>query len=147
MYIITIWVDADGCPRRVVETAKRLAAENQVRCWTVSNFHHQIEGEFHITVDDTSQSADLYILNRCQLGDLVITQDIGLAALVLGKKCRALGIYGQEYREDTIDLILEMREGAAKHRRAGGRTKGPKRRTEADDAAFETALDHILKNG
>lgn len=141
-----IWVDADGCPRHVVQITRSLAAEKGIPCWTVSNFHHEIDGEFHIVVDDRSQSVDMTILNRCQKGDLIITQDIGLAAMVLGKKCLALGIYGNEYTENNMDLLLEMREQSARIRRAGGRTKGPRKRTSRDDEAFATALRKILQN-
>ena len=141
---MNIWVDADGCPRGVVQTAREYANKLGVTCWTVSNFHHEFAGDTHIQVDDMSQSADMAILNRCQAGDLVITQDIGLAALVLAKKCKALGIYGQEYGEQEMPLLLEMREQSAKFRRAGGRTRGPRKRTPADDEAFAAGLKRIL---
>lgn len=139
-----IWVDADGCPREVLRITKECAAKKGVACWTVANFHHVFEGDTHIVVDDMSQSADLVIQNRSLPGDLVITQDIGLAAMVLGKKCRALGIWGQEYLPETISLLLEMREQSARFRKAGGRTKGPKKRTADDDRAFKQALERIF---
>ncbi|WP_018131174.1 DUF188 domain-containing protein [Effusibacillus pohliae] len=140
-----IWIDADGCPRGVIRITREYAEKLNIPCWTVSNFHHELAGDTHIVVDDASQSADLAILNRCQAGDLVITQDIGLAAMVLGKQCRALGICGQEYRPEEIALLLELREQSAKFRRAGGRTKGPRKRTSADDAAFAAGLKRILE--
>lgn len=139
-----IWIDADGCPRRVVQIAKELAAQLGIPCWTVSNIHHEFHGEQHVVVDGASQSVDMAILNRIKSGDLVVTQDIGLAAMVVGKHCRALGIYGQEYKSDSIPLLLEMREQSAKWRRAGNRTKGPKKRTAADDERFAGALRDIL---
>lgn len=141
---MNIWVDADGCPRNVVQITRSLAAEKEIPCWTVSNFHHEIQGENHLVVDDISQSVDMAILNRAHKGDLVITQDIGLAAMVLGKKCRALGIYGQEYVEENMPLLLEIREQSAKHRRSGGRTKGPKKRTAFDDETFKKTLMDII---
>ncbi|MFC4769628.1 YaiI/YqxD family protein [Effusibacillus consociatus] len=142
--ITNIWIDADGCPRGVVRVTFAYAAALGLTCWTISNFHHQLEGDTHIVVDDRSQSVDMAILNRCKAGDLVITQDIGLAAIALGKKCRALGIYGQEYAEKNIGVLLEIRDQSAKFRRAGGRTKGPKKRTQSDDAAFEQGLKRVL---
>ena len=142
---IGLWIDADGCPKRVVQIAKEMAAAKGMICWTVSNFHHELHGEHHLVVDDRSQSVDMAILNRVKRGDLVVTQDIGLAAMVLGKGCRVLGIYGQEYKQDNIELLLELREQSAKWRRAGKRTKGPKKRTAADDERFASALQEILQ--
>jgi uncharacterized protein YaiI (UPF0178 family) len=139
-----IWVDADGCPREVLRITREYAGKKGIACWTVANFHHVIEGDMHIVVDDMSQSADLVIQNKTLPGDLVITQDIGLAAMVLGKRCRALGIWGQEYLPETISLQLEMREQSARFRKAGGRTKGPKKRTADDDRAYKQALERIL---
>jgi uncharacterized protein YaiI (UPF0178 family) len=140
-----LWIDADGCPKRVVQIAQEMAVAKGMICWTVSNFHHELQGKHHLVVDDRSQSVDMAILNRVKAGDLVVTQDIGLAAMVLGKGCRVLGIYGQEYKQDNIELLLEMREQSARWRRAGKRTKGPKKRTPADDERFANLLREILQ--
>jgi uncharacterized protein YaiI (UPF0178 family) len=141
---MSIWVDADGCPRAVLRIVREYAKKLGITCFTVSNFHHELDGDNHIVVDDKSQSSDMEILNRCQAGDLIITQDIGLAAMALGKKCRAIGIYGQEYLERDIELLLEMREQSAKFRRSGGRTKGPRKRSKENDLSFEAGLKRIL---
>lgn len=139
-----IWIDADGCPREVVRITREYAARLGIKCWSVSNYHHEIPGETHIMVDDQSQSTDMEIINRCHAGDLVITQDIGLAAIALGKKCKVLGINGKEYVDHDMSILLEVRERSARIRRGGGRTRGPKKRTAADDAAFESGLKRSL---
>jgi len=77
-------------------------------------------------------------------GDIAVTQDWGLAAMLLGKQVRSLSPAGREYRQETIDFMLEEREVKAKLRRSGGRTKGPRKRTNEDDRNFSERLELIL---
>lgn len=140
-----IIVDADACPRGALASALSLAACFGVRLVTVAGFDHVIESPEHVTVGDGPQEADIKIINLAQPGDAVVTQDIGLAAALLGKKCAALNPCGFEYREDTIAAALEEREIKAKHRRFGGRTKGPPKRTKEDDERFAARLEQILR--
>ena len=112
---------------------------------TVASFNHQIASDEHITVGNASQEADLKIVNLTQKDDLVITQDWGLAALVLAKKAYCLSPSGSEYRSETMDFLLEEREVKAKVRRGGGRTKGPRKRQGADDLRFAAALERLLQ--
>lgn len=139
-----IWVDADGCPRMVLQTCIRLAEEYEWGYWTVANHHHEFVGDRHLVVDDAPQSADLAIANRVKAGDIVVTQDQGLAALVLGKKAIAIGIRGEIYDSARISLVLEMRASAARFRRGGGKTKGPKKRSTQDEQDFEKSLRRLL---
>lgn len=140
-----IIVDADACPQSALQICFKLGHKYQIEVWTVASFDHHILSEHHITVGDNSQEADLKILNITQTGDIIITQDFGLAAMVLGKGAYAMGPKGQEYRPETIEFLLEERELKAKYRRAGGRTKGPKKRTEEDDRAFRQCLIRLLE--
>lgn len=139
-----ILVDADACPQSALEICFKLGRQYKVPVWTVASFNHNILSEHHFTVGDNSQEADLKILNLAEKGDIIITQDFGLAAMVLGKGAFALGPKGQEYRSETIDFLLEERELKAKFRRGGGRTKGPKKRTGEDDLVFEKGLSRLL---
>ncbi|QGG48352.1 hypothetical protein FTV88_2254 [Heliorestis convoluta] len=83
---IKIIVDADACPKGVMEICTRLTKEYQIDLWTVASFNHHIQSDHHITVGNASQEADLKILNMTHKGDIVITQDWGLAAMILAKK-------------------------------------------------------------
>lgn len=140
-----IIVDADACPQSALQICFKLGHQYQIDVWTVASFDHHILSEHHITVGNNSQEADLKILNITKTEDIIITQDFGLAAMVLGKGAYAMGPKGQEYRPETIDFLLEERELKAKYRRAGGRTKGPKKRTEEDDLAFRQCLNHLIE--
>ena len=65
-------------------------------------------------------------------------------AVVLGKEAKCLSPTGREFRPDRIEFLLEEREIKARHRRAGGRTKGPKKRTKEDDQRFEASLEKVI---
>ena len=140
-----IIVDADGCPKGVLKACLQVGRQLNVPVWTVANVHHNIQSDHHIVVDGASQQADLKVMNIAEVGDLVVTQDWGLAALVLGKGCRCLHPSGREYQNDTIDFMLEEREIKAKLRRGGGRTKGPSKRTIEEDVQFKMTLQRILE--
>jgi len=142
---LTVWIDGDGCPRTVVRATLRAGEQFGVRVVLVTNVHHETEAPDRVVVDGAAQAVDLAILNRMSPGDLVVTQDIGLAAMVLGRRGLALNPSGQEYKSEEMPLILEMREAAAKHRRGGGRTRGPKKRTEQDDQRYQESLLHLLR--
>lgn len=143
--LMKIIVDADACPQSALQICFKLGSRYQIEVWTVAGFDHHIISEHHITVGDNSQEADLKILNVTQAGDIIITQDFGLAAMVLGKGAYAMGLKGKEYRSESIDFLLEEREIKAKYRRAGGRTKGPRKRTEEDDHAFSQCLRRLIE--
>lgn len=140
-----IIVDADGCPKGVLKACLHVGRQLNVPVWTVANVHHNIQSDHHIVVDGASQQADLKVMNIAEAGDMVVTQDWGLAALVLGKGCRCLHPSGREYQNDTIDFMLEEREIKAKLRRSGGRTKGPAKRTHEEDLQFKETLKRILE--
>lgn len=95
-------------------------------------------------VDPGRDSVDLYILNSIKSGDVLITQDIGLASLVLRKGVYALSPRGTEYKEETINTVLDMRFLAAKARERGDYGKGPKPFTKEDRHNFVTAFHKIL---
>jgi uncharacterized protein YaiI (UPF0178 family) len=141
---MTIWIDGDGCPKGAVRFTLEEGARRGIHVVLVTNIHHEMRAERRLVVDGSSQAVDLAIANRMQPHDVVITQDIGLAALVLSKRGYALSPLGQEYRSESMGLILELREAAAKHRRSGGRTKGPKKRTHEDEERFQRALTELL---
>jgi uncharacterized protein YaiI (UPF0178 family) len=127
-----------------LQICREVAQKYGVPLVTVANFNHSIESDHHIIVGNDPQETDLKIINSTEAGDIVVTQDWGLAAIVLGKGARCLSPAGREYRSDKIDFLLEERDIKAKFRRGGGRTKGPKKRSFEDDQKFETCLEKIL---
>ncbi len=139
-----ILIDADACPRSVLQISMELGRKYNISVWTVASFDHHIESDHPVTVGNDSQEADIKIINLTESGDVVITGDWGLAAIVLGKSAKCLSPVGREYRQDKIGFLLEEREAKAKFRRAGGRTKGPKKRTSEDDERFLSSLEKIL---
>lgn len=142
---IQLIVDADACPRGAMDVMRRLQREYGYQLVTVASFNHNIEGTNHVIVGDGSDEADLAVANRTRRGDIVVTQDWGLAALVLGKGAACLSPGGHVYTPDRIEFQLDERHVKAKHRRGGGRTKGPRARTDADDERFERALRRLLE--
>jgi uncharacterized protein YaiI (UPF0178 family) len=137
-----ILIDADACP--VTSLTRQIAAEHGVSVLTVASVAHlPQEGEV-IVVDNAPEAADLAIFARVRAGDLVITGDYGLAALVLSKGAKALSPYGTVFTHENIDGFLQRRYLSSKIRRAGGRERGPRPRTRSDDLAFSAALRVLL---
>jgi len=142
-----ILVDADACPKKVLQLCIQLGAKYGVEVWTVASFNHNIISDNHIVVGDNDQETDLKVLNLTKSGDVIVTQDWGLAAMALGKKARCISPAGREFSNENIGFLLEEREMKAKLRRSGGRTKGPSKRTMQDDTWFQERLESILGDG
>ena len=135
-----IIIDADACP--VVDITVNVAKERRIECIIVCDNTHTIEkdGARTIVVDKGADSADCRIANITEKGDVIITQDYGLAALVLGKGAKALNQNGLIYTDSNIENLLFTRFIGKKERMAGNRTKGPKKRTDQNDMDFLKAL-------
>ena len=139
-------VDGDACPRKVLEILRSLEPQYAYRLVVVCSFNHRIEGPHTVIVGDEPQATDLAVINLIQTRDVVVTQDWGLAAMVIGKGGQALSPTGRIYREDQIDFLLEERHAKVKFRRGGGRTKGPAPRSVDDDLRFEKSFRMLLEN-
>ena len=151
---LTVWVDADACPRTVLEIVRRYCGACGIPVTTVSTWRHEFAGEMHVTVDAAPQATDLAILARMERGDVVVTQDYGLAALVLARGGHAISPGGQHFTADNIDALLAARAHAAKlrtssHRRRSDRSgrppRGPAARTRADDERFSREFTALLE--
>ncbi|MDP3058241.1 MAG: DUF188 domain-containing protein [bacterium] len=142
-----IIIDADACPRPVLEICLKVGQESGREVHTVASFNHNVRSEHHTVVGDSSQETDIYAINLTERGDIVITQDYGLAAIALGRGAFALSPMGKEYTVANIAFLLEERTLKAKYRRGGGRTPGPKKRTRDDDERFFIALCRIIGYG
>jgi len=142
-----IVVDADACPvkREIVETARSFG----IGVLMVASYDHRLEPEPGVEVkqvDRSSQSVDLYISNEVRPGDIVVTQDFGLATVALARRAVVLSNRGERYTDDTIDFLMERRHQSAKARRGGLRTKGPKAMTGEDRERFQQKLTKVLAN-
>jgi len=141
---LKIIVDADACPKSVLQHTLGAGKKYGIPVITVASFNHNIISANHITVESGSQEADIKIVNITEPGDIIITQDWGLAAIMLSKKASALSPAGIEYEAERMTFMLEEREMKAKFRRNGGRTKGPKKRAAEDDIRFLRTLEKIV---
>ncbi|MDW7739027.1 MAG: DUF188 domain-containing protein [Bacillota bacterium] len=139
-----IIVDADACPKNVLQICFQLGHKYEIPIWTVASFNHNIESDNHLIVGSDPQEADIKVINLTERGDIVVTQDWGLAAMVIGKKARCLSPDGREYLSENMDFLLEERELKARFRRGGGRTRGPKKRSPDNDKRFFSLLERII---
>ncbi|NQD66242.1 YaiI/YqxD family protein [Bacillus haikouensis] len=141
----TVFVDADACP--VKPEIIRISEDYGFEVVFVASHAHQKntpdEGRW-VYVDSEKEAADLYIMNHVRMNDILVTQDIGLASLVLPKKVYALSPRGKVYREESIVTALDYRYVAAKERRKGNYGKGPKSFTNNDRKEFSSQFERIL---
>ena len=141
-----ILIDADGCP--VVDITVSLAQKQGVECLILCDTSHHFErnGARTLIFSKGSDSVDFALVNLLVPGDIVITQDYGLAAMCLSRQARVLNQDGMEYTNDNIDALLLARHTARKIRNSGGRLKGPARRTPEQVRIFAAALHCILNS-
>ncbi|HBF37571.1 MAG TPA: hypothetical protein DDW50_09650 [Firmicutes bacterium] len=139
-----IIIDADACPKNCLQIIEKLSGFYHYEVITVASFDHQIHSPNHYIVGNESQAADIMVSNLTHSGDIIVTQDWGLAAIVLAKNAKAISPTGKIFESTTIDLLLEERDILAKHRRSGGRTKGPSKRNKNDDQNFENNLRKLI---
>ena len=139
-----ILIDADGCP--VVDLAVAAAQKFHLECLLLCDTAHVFEkqGARTLTFSKGPDSVDFALANLAQPDDVVVTQDYGLAAMCLAKGAVALSQDGMVYNSDNIDALLLARYTAKKIRNAGGRLRGPAKRTPAQNTAFEERLRGIL---
>lgn len=140
-----ILVDADGCP--VVNETIEIAREFSLPCVLICDTAHEMhrEGAETITVSKGADAVDFVLVNRIEKGDIVVTQDYGLAAMALAKQGFPLDQNGRWYTDHNIDQLLAARHKAQKIRRAGGRLKGPKKRTAEQNEGFITSLRKLCE--
>ena len=140
-----ILVDADSCPKKAMIILIELAGLYNVPLLAISSFNHQIGGVEKIIVSDEPQAVDMALINKTDKGDIVVTQDWGLASLVLARDGDCMAPKGYIYSKEKIDFMLEERHIKAKVRKSGGRTKGPAPRSKEDDERFRKNLEFLLK--
>jgi uncharacterized protein len=143
-----LWVDADATPREVKAIIFRTATRLRLETILVANQRITLSpGDPYITavrVEGGPDVADTYIAEHSEAGDLAITADIPLAALLVPKKVRVLDPRGHEYSAENIGERLSIRNFMEDLRGTGVDTGGPKGWTVKDKQAFADALDRML---
>ncbi|MBC2075653.1 DUF188 domain-containing protein [Listeria marthii] len=142
-----ILVDADACP--VKSEIKQVAKEFHLEVTFVASFNHysvNTNGENWIFVDTGKESADMRMMNLAKKGDIIVTQDIGLASILLAKGTFVFSNRGELYREEEMSLMLDIRYRHAKERQQGKYSKGPKAMSDADCSLFQDRLTTFLQN-
>lgn len=139
-----IRIDGDACPGiRLIET---IATKHNIKMKIYADFTHNIKSDYAevMLIDKGSQTVDMKIIGETSENDIIITQDFGLASIVLSKKAHAIGPKGLVYTNDNIDRLLTERFINAKLRKANKNTKGPKKRTTEDDDRLYYNLEELI---
>ncbi len=138
-------VDSDACPvKNMILKACKAANISVILVHSVSHISNQVYDAQIIVVDNASQAADMEIVKQTCRGDLIVTNDIGLAAIVLGKGAYVLNFSGHFYTNSNIELHLEQRYLNQRILASKGRLKGPGKRTAKDNEDFKQALAGFL---
>lgn len=144
---MSIWVDADACPKAIKEILYRAAERVKCQLILVANQSLAIPKSPYIKsirVASGFDVADNYIVQQVTAGDLVITADIPLAAEVLSKGAEALNPRGEVYDPNTIRQKLTMRDFMDELRGSGVMTGGPPPLSQTERREFANALDRYL---
>ncbi|MBB5017207.1 hypothetical protein HNQ59_000469 [Chitinivorax tropicus] len=147
---LTIWVDADACPAAVKEMLYRAAERVQCQLVLVANQFLRVPASPYIRSQQVPKGfdvADHHIADSVTAGDLVITADIPLAALVVEKDAFALNPRGELYTHENIRQALDMRNFMDTLRASGVETGGPAAYSQTDRQAFAKQLDRFLMRG
>ncbi|MQP74596.1 YaiI/YqxD family protein [Stenotrophomonas sp. MYb238] len=142
-----IWVDADACPAVIRDILYRAAERTRIEVILVANRWLQTPASRFIRAMQVAGGPDVAddaIAERVAAGDMVITQDIPLAARVLAKGAAALDPRGEPYSSDSIAQRLSIRDFMAELRGAGVQTGGPASLHARDRQAFAARLDQWL---
>lgn len=141
-----ILVDADACP--IVQSVERIAKKYKISVTLLCDTNHVLSSDYSevVIVGAGADAVDFKLISLCQQGDVVVTQDYGVAAMALGKKAYAIHQSGKWYTDENIDQMLMERHLAKKVRRRSSKKhlKGPRKRTAEDDARFKESFERLL---
>lgn len=142
-----IFVDADACP--VVSIVERVAKKYQIPVILLCDTNHVLSSDYSevVIVGAGADAVDFKLISLCHQGDIVVTQDYGVAAMALGKKAYAIHQSGKWYTDENIDQMLMERHLAKKARRGSSKNhlKGPRKRTPEDDQRFEESFEKLVR--
>ncbi|MCP1103230.1 uncharacterized protein YaiI (UPF0178 family) [Aequitasia blattaphilus] len=142
-----ILVDADACP--VVSIVENIAKKYQIPVTLLCDTNHVLHSDYSevITVGAGADAVDFKLVSICQKGDIVVTQDYGVAAMILGKGAYGIHQNGKWYTDENIDQMLMERHLTKKARSAKKKNhlKGLSKRTAEDDKRFEESMDKLVQ--
>ena len=141
-----IFVDADACP--VVGIVEELAKKYTIPVTLLCDTNHVISSDYSevIVVGAGADAVDYKLISMCHKGDMVVSQDYGVAAMALGKGAYAIHQSGKWYTNENSDQMLMERHLNKKARRASQKNhlKGPKKRTAEDDEHFRESFEKMI---
>ena len=148
-----IFVDADACP--VVGIVEKVAKEHSVPVTLLCDTNHVLSSDYSevIVVGAGADAVDYKLISICHRGDIVVSQDYGVAAMALGfepteaeRRPYAIHQSGKWYTNENIDQMLMERHLNKKARRASGKNhlKGPRKRTSEDDEHFRESFEKMI---
>lgn len=142
-----ILVDADACP--VVRIAEQVAEKYEIPVTLLCDTNHVLSSEYSEIkiIGAGADAVDFALVGVCRKGDIVVTQDYGVAAMILGKGAYGIHQSGKWYTNENIDQMLMERHLNKKARRTSGKNhlKGPAKRTEEDDRRFAESFEKLIK--
>lgn len=142
-----IWIDADACPGAIKELIIRAAGRLKVLAVFVANKRISVPESAYVStvrIGMDLDAADAYLVEHTEPGDIAVTQDIPLAAVLVGKGVFVLSPRGDRYTEENIRERLSIRNFLQDVREAGGITPGPKQFTQRDKQRFSESFDREL---
>ena len=147
-----VFVDADACP--VVGIIEKVAREHNVPVTLLCDTNDVLSSDYSdvIVVGAGADAVDYKLISICHKGDIVVSQDYGVAAMALGKGAYAIHQSGKWYTNENIDQMLMERHLNKKARRASRKNhlKGPRKRTSEDNERFRESFEkmiQVLQNG
>ena len=128
-----IYVDADACP--VVRIVETVAQKHGIPVTLLCDTNHVLNSDYSQVkvVGAGADAVDYKLISMCRAGDIVVSQDYGVAAMALGKGAYAIHQSGKWYTDENIDQMLMERH-----------LKGPRKRTEEDDARFAQSFEKMI---
>lgn len=141
-----ILVDADACP--VIPIIERIAKKYKFPVVLLCDTNHVLHSDYSEVkvIGAGADAVDFALVGLCEKGDLVVTQDYGVAAMILGKDAHGIHQNGKWYTNENIDRMLMERHISKKERRSKSKhhLKGPAKRTLEDDRIFEESLEKLV---
>ena len=143
-----IFVDSDACP--VVGIVETIAEKYNVSTTLLCDTNHILYSDYSevIVVGAGADAVDYKLISICHKGDVVVSQDYGVAAMALGKGAYAIHQSGKWYTNENIDQMLMERHFNKKARRSSHKNhnhmKGPRKRTEDDDVRFAQSFEKLI---
>ena len=142
-----IFVDADACP--VTRIVEQTARERGIPCSLLCDTNHVLSSDYSEIkiIGAGADAVDFALINLCHKGDIVLTQDYGVAAMARGKGAYAIHQSGRWYTNENIDRLLMERHMAKKARMGKGKhhLKGPAKRTQEDDDRFRESFEKLVE--